>query len=94
MESLASDLDPLRDEDVIGGVGIRIDEMRSVAHRQLVGSVAVAILILALTGLAALHPGGRNVEYAIVAHRDVQQPTFVRPSDHLAATIKRKTETP
>jgi hypothetical protein len=83
-------------DDMIEGLGLTIGEMRAVAHRQFVGSVVVAILVLTVSGLAALrsnHPTGPN--YAI-AHkiRGVQQLSFVAPSERLTATMKRTAEVP
>jgi hypothetical protein len=85
----------LPDEDVIHGVGISVGAMRSVARRQLSGSVVVAVLVVAVTGLTAVRFDHREVAY-LTAHRfpSVQQPIFVKPTDRVTAAINHKTEVP
>jgi hypothetical protein len=56
----------LRDEDkdVIQGLGVTVGAMRYIARRQLVGSIVVLALIIAVAGLAALHPNHRDSAFA------------------------------
>ena len=88
--------DPIGDAyDAIGGLGLGADEMRSVARRQLAGSIAVAVVIAAFAGLMAVRPVHREAQYA-AAHKSsvIQKPVFVTPPEHLLAAVNGATELP
>jgi hypothetical protein len=84
-----------RDEDAIGGVGLSVSAVQSVARRQLIGSIVVALLIAAVADIAAQKTISRAATTA-PAHgfAVIQQPTFVTlPAQRVAAT-KRKIDVP
>jgi hypothetical protein len=85
----------LRDEEAIHGLGISVGAMRSVARRQLAGSVVVAVLVVTVAGLTAVRFDHRDVAY-LTAHGSpsVQQPIFVTPTDRVTAAINHRTEVP
>lgn len=75
-------------EDAISGVGLSFGAMRSVARRQLIGSIVVALIITAAVGMVALRPVNSN-ETTVLRHSFaiIQQPTFVvLPNQRIAAT--------
>ena len=83
-----SDLDDLnfvRGEDIIEGFGLTAVAMRSVARRQLVGSIVVALLIAAAVGVAAMKPI-RKADTTAPTHRFavIRQPTFVLPDQRMS----------
>ena len=90
-------------EDAIVGVGLSVGAVQSVARRQLIGSIVVALLIAAVAGIAALqtmYSVATTAAYSAAttapAHgfAVIQQPTFVTlPDQHIAAT-KRKIAVP
>ena len=82
-------------DDADEGFALSVGELRSVARRQLIGSVAVAFVIAAVAGMMALRPTSHDGRYAS-AHNFpiVQQPTIVTSTEHLAATVNRATEVP
>jgi hypothetical protein len=82
-------------DDAEEGFSLSVGELRSVARRQLTGSVAVALVIAAVAGTMALRPTSHDGRYAS-AHNFpiVQQPTIVTSTEHLAATVNRATEVP
>jgi hypothetical protein len=82
-------------EDAIGGVGLSVGAVQSVARRQLIGSIVVALLIAAVAGTAALKPI-YSVATTAPAHgfAVIQQPTFVTLPDQRIAATKRKIEVP
>ena len=70
-------------------------EIRTVARRQFVASVAVAIVIALGLGVTALLPGTHND--AVVAPQKVaavQQSRFVIPAEHAAAAMQYAIEAP
>jgi hypothetical protein len=82
-------------EDAIGGVGLSVGAVQSVARRQLIGSIVVALLIAAVASIAALQTMD-SVATTAPAHgfAVIQQPTFmILPDQHIAAT-KRKIAVP
>jgi hypothetical protein len=83
------------DDDDEKGFALSVGELRSVARRQLIGSVAVAFVIAAVAGVMALKPAAHDGRYAS-AHNFpiVQQPTIVTSTEHLAATVNRAAEVP
>jgi hypothetical protein len=83
------------DDDDEQGFALSVGELRSVARRQLIGSVAVAFVIAAVAGLMALKSGPNDGRYAS-AHNFpiVQQPTIVTSTEHFAATVNRAAEVP
>jgi hypothetical protein len=86
--------DPARDE-IIGGVGISIGSMQSVARRQLAGSIVAAAAIVAFATLTAVRSERLDPSYTTAhAHRGVQQPSFATTPSHLLAAAKHQVETP
>jgi hypothetical protein len=83
-------------DDMIEGLGLTIGEMQAVARRQFVGSLVVAILVLAVSSLAVLRSNHLTGPHYAIAHniRGVQQPSLAAPSEHLTATAKRAAEVP
>jgi hypothetical protein len=78
-------------------IGLSADDIRAVAKRQFVASIAVAAVIAIGAGLAALMPAtltvaSQNVT-SVAATRSiaqVQQPTFVTPLAHRLASAKTR----
>lgn len=71
--------------------GLTAEEIQAVARRQLIASVAVAVVIAFGVAVAALMPGAQTSNYAeIPTHKvaGVQQPKFVQPLDHGVASAK------
>jgi hypothetical protein len=85
------------DDEAIAG-GLSSAEIQAVARRQLVASIAVAVVIALGVGLAALMPASHASNDAEAApHRLalVQQPTFATPlSARLASAKQREIELP
>ena len=77
----------------IGSFGISMSEMRAAARRQMVGSIVVASLVVAVVTMVGFssHPYSPT-RYASVPV-SVQQPMFVAPPDHVAS-IESKVEAP
>jgi hypothetical protein len=69
---------------------------QSAAHRQLVASVVVALVIAAVAATMAIRPAYRTTPDAGPRElAGVQQPTFVTPPGHFIAAIRRhETEVP
>jgi hypothetical protein len=66
------------------------DEIRSMVRRQLVGSVAIAIAIAVIAGLAALRPAPRDVaDVASHSFAVIQQPAFAISAGQFVATMKQ-----
>jgi hypothetical protein len=82
----------LRDESVVPGTGMSVDALQSVARRQLIGSVVVALGVVVIAAFVAMRPA--QVEASSPSHSfaAVQQPTFV--TQHFAATKQRDIELP
>ncbi len=71
-------------------IGLSAAEIKEVAHRQFVASIAVAIVIAIGAGVAMLMPAAHD--YAQLApHKvaTVQQPTFAVPATARAETTKK-----
>jgi hypothetical protein len=69
---------------------------QSAAHRQFVASVVVALVIMGVAAAMAIRPGHQTTPGA-GPHElaGVRQPTFVTPSGHFIAAIRRReTELP
>jgi pilus assembly protein Flp/PilA len=83
------------DEEVIDKGRLSVGEMQGVARRQLVGSVAVAILVVAVAALTAMRPASRDATFP-PAHRVtfIQQPAFMTPPGRHAAAAKYELEVP
>ncbi len=83
----------LRNESVVAGTGLSVDALQSVARRQLVGSVVVAVGVVAVAALIAVQPMRPDVA-ATPSHNFaiVQQPSFV--TQHFAAEKRGQVETP
>ena len=82
-------------EDAIGRVGLSVGAVQSVARRQLIGSIVVALLIAAVAGIAALKPIS-SVATTAPAHgfAVIQQPTFMTLPDQRISATKRNIEVP
>jgi hypothetical protein len=88
--------DSERVENEMVSTGLSSIEIQDVARRQLVASVAVAIVIILGLGLAAMMPAPHNYA-ALAPHKTalVQQPQFVTPSTgQVAAATRREVELP
>jgi hypothetical protein len=84
----------LRSEDVIGGVGIWVGAMQSVARRQVAGSVVAFVLIVTAAG-TALRSSHEDETYPMArAIRGVQQPAFVTSADGFTLAVKSKIQVP
>lgn len=83
----------LRNESVVAGTGLSVDALQSVARRQLIGSVVVALGVVAVAALIAMQPIRPEVA-AKPSHNFavVQQPNFV--TQHFAAEKRGQVETP
>jgi hypothetical protein len=67
-------------------LGFSVSEMRSVARRQLAGSIVVGLAIAAVTGLTALRPNHPQTSFASVhSFPVVEQPIIIRTERHLAS---------
>jgi len=89
MDRLSSDrLESIGLDDEIAGTGLTVSAMQGVARRQLIGSIAVAIFVAAVAGLAAMKPA--RIDTAAAPTRGfavVQQPVLTTPAgQHIAAT--------
>jgi hypothetical protein len=84
------------DEEIT--IGLSAAEIKEVARRQLVASVAVAVVIAIGVGAAFLMPGSGSQDYAqATSHKvaTVQQPTFVVPQTaHVEPAKKHDVEVP
>jgi hypothetical protein len=83
----------LRHESVVPGTGLSVGALQSVARRQFVGSVVVAIGIVAIAALTAFRPA--HLEASKTPSHNfaiVQQPSFV--TQHYAATKQHELEVP
>jgi hypothetical protein len=60
-------------------------EARATLRRQFIGSVAAAVVVMAMTGFAAMRPAHENSTGSSHRLATVQQPTFVALSDRLIA---------
>ena len=83
----------LRNEAVVPGTGLSVDALQSVARRQLIGSIVVAVGVVAVAALTAMQPA-RNQIAAAPSHNFavVQQPSFV--TQHFAAEKRHNVELP
>ncbi len=68
-------------------LGFSVSEMRSVARRQLTGSIVVGLAITVVAGLTALRPSHPETSFAS-AHSFpvVEQPIMIRTERHVAST--------
>jgi hypothetical protein len=83
------------EEDEDEGFALSVGELRSVARRQLVGSIAVVAVIAAIAGVVALQPTQRDGQYASARNFPiVQKPVVLTSTEHLAATVNRAAEVP
>src|SRR5579862_7117774 len=82
----------LRGESAVPGTGLSVSGIQSVARRQLVGSIVVAVLVAAVAGFAALRPI-HSAPAEANAHNFaiVQQPVFETPANHRIAAAKHQT---
>jgi hypothetical protein len=84
-----------KDEDLIVGGGVTSDEMQAVARHQLVGSIAVAALVVAIAGLTAVRPVQKEAAFmpshAIAV---VRQPILATPPGHNIVAVKNAATTP
>jgi len=88
-------MEVLREEGAVGGTGLSVGMLRSVARRQLVGSIVVAATIVIFAGLTALRPAQTDVAgTAVRSTATVQQPVLATPSNHRVAVVKHETELP
>jgi hypothetical protein len=83
----------LRNESVVPGTGLSVGALQSVARRQFVGSVVVAVGIVVIAALTAFRPAHLEASKA-PAHNFaiVQQPSFV--TQHYAASKQHEIELP
>jgi hypothetical protein len=84
--------DIVRDEKLVPGTGMSVNALQSVARRQLIGSVVVALGVVVIAALVAMRPV--QVEASATSHNFavVQQPSFV--TQHFAATKQHEIELP
>ncbi|MGO8799857.1 MAG: hypothetical protein ACLQE9_01140 [Roseiarcus sp.] len=70
--------------------GLTGAEVQETARRQLVASIAVAVVILIGAGLAALTPASPRRDAEAAPHRlaSVQQPTFATPPAQRVASVR------
>jgi hypothetical protein len=85
-------VDIVRDETLVSGTGMSVNALQSVARRQLIGSVVVALGVVVIAALVAMRPvqveaSSPNHSFAVV-----QQPSFV--TQHFAATKQHEIELP
>jgi hypothetical protein len=81
------------DEEIASDLGGA--DIQAVARRQFSASVAVAIVILAGVGFAAMMPSSHDrSEAAMPKTTIVQQPTFVNSTGRFAAAVQRPIELP
>jgi hypothetical protein len=82
-------------EDDTMGQGLSDAEIRAVARRQFVASVAVAVVIACGLGVTLVLPVSRDrVEASMHRFASVQQPTFVGQTPQRSASIKHEVELP
>jgi hypothetical protein len=82
------------EEDTMGP-GLSDAEIRAVARRQFVASVAVAVVIACGVGLTLVMPASRDrVEAAAHKFASVQQPAFVGDAPQQTASAKHEIELP
>ncbi|HEV3044568.1 MAG TPA: hypothetical protein VGY52_11925 [Roseiarcus sp.] len=82
--------EPGRADDHIEGLGFGISEMRSVARRQLAGSIVVAFGIAVVVGLTALRPAHETSNATASNFPVVRQPIMMPISEHVVATKQYK----
>jgi len=83
------------EEDDDEGFALSVGQVRSVARRQLIGSLAVAAVIAVIAGVTALRPSGHEAQYAAARNFPVvQKPVLVTSTERLAATINHAAEVP
>jgi len=83
------------DDDAIGDVGLSVAAIQTVARRQLIGSVVVALFIVSAAGVATLKPVYRAAPTAQThSLAVVQQPTFATSPAQRVAAATREVETP
>jgi hypothetical protein len=77
-------------DDETVSIGLSRAEIREMARRQLVASIAVALVIAIGAALVALAPASRDVA-ALASHKiaSVQQPQFVTPLTARVESAKR-----
>jgi len=86
---------PGYEEDDDEGFAPSVGELRSVARRQLIASIAVVVVIAAVAGMAALQPTHREGQYASARNFPiVEKPVIVTSTEHFAATVNRAAELP
>jgi hypothetical protein len=86
--------EPSRADDHIDGLGFGVSEMRSVARRQLIGSIVVAFGIAVVVGLTALRPAHETSNATASNFPVVRQPIMMPTSQHVAATKQYKIDGP
>jgi hypothetical protein len=82
--------EPGRADDHIEGLGFGVSEMRSVARRQLAGSIVVAFGIAVVVGLTALRPAHQTSNATASNFPVVRQPIMMPATEHVAATKQNK----
>ena len=83
------------EEGAVGGTGLSVSMLQSVARRQLVGSIVVAAIIAIFAGLSALRLAHTDVAgTAARGTATVQQPVLASPSNRRLAAVKHETELP
>jgi hypothetical protein len=72
------------------GLGLAVEDVPSVARRQLIGSLVAAAVIAAIAGATAFRPAHQDVA-GLASHKStgVQQATFATYGGERVATIKR-----
>ena len=85
----------LSDESAVPGTGLSVSMVQSVARRQLVGSIVMAVIIGVFAALIALRPV-HTASVAVATHglATVQQPVLETPASDRLAAVKRHTELP
>jgi hypothetical protein len=83
----------LRDESTVPGTGLSVGALQSVARRQLIGSIVVALGVVVIATLLAVRPVHTEASNAPTRGMTVvQQPSFV--TQHFAATKQHEIELP
>ena len=84
-----------RDEETIQGFGVTFEEMRAAARRQFVGSIVVAVLVLAAAGLTAVRTGhGYGASASVPAFHTAKAPVLEATGEHIATAVKHTIELP
>jgi hypothetical protein len=96
MERLTNDrLETMGPDDEVAGTGLSVAEIQGVARRQLIGSIAVAIFIAGVAGLAVMKPASTDASLATTrGFTVVQQPVLTTPAGHHIAAMKNVSEVP